>query len=77
MTEGYIAPKKKVPAKKTKTRQWSLEFVQTRNVADKLNELSAKGYTIFSVNPSVSIGGSYEVVYYIDRQKETDYETPK
>lgn len=52
--------------KKIKTRLWSQENVETRNVAKRLNELSAKGFTIFAVNQSMGIGGNYEVIYYVD-----------
>ena len=48
-------------------RHWTLENVQTRNVSTRLNELSAKDYTIFAVNQSQAIGGTYEVIYYIDK----------
>ena len=51
-------------------RRWAQVNVQNRNVAEKLNELSAEGYTIFSVNQSVGIGGTYEVIYYADRPIE-------
>lgn len=51
-------------------RRWAQVNVQNRNVADKLNELSASGHTIFSVTQSVGIGGTYEVIYYIDRPIE-------
>lgn len=71
MTEGYIAPKKakaKAPVKKApKIRHWAQATVLNRLVADKLNELSAAGYTIFTVNQSVSIGGSYATWHHVGR----------
>lgn len=75
MTEGYIAPKKKAkaPTKKApKIRHWAQATVLNRLVADKLNELSAAGYTVFSVNQSVSIGGSYEIIYYIENDQPAE-----
>jgi hypothetical protein len=54
-------------------RRWSMENVQTRNVAERLNELSAKDYTIFAVNQSQAIGGTYEVIYFIDKPVEDVY----
>jgi len=54
-------------AKKTKTRFWSQENVENRNVAKRLNELSAEGYEIFAINQSLGVGGSYHVIYYVDK----------
>ena len=54
----------------TKTRFWAQENIQNRNVAKRLNELSAEGYEIFTVNQSMGIGGTYEVIYYIDKPTE-------
>ena len=51
----------------TKTRFWSQENVENRNVAKRLNELSAQGFEIFAVNQSLGIGGSYHVIYYMDK----------
>ena len=48
-------------------RHWALENVQTRIVASRLNELSSKGPTIFAVNQSAGIGGTYEVLSYFDK----------
>ena len=49
-----------------KVRVWSQENVETRSVANRLNELSAHGFEIFAVNQSLGIGGSYHVLYYKD-----------
>ena len=57
--------------KKTKTRFWSQENVQNRNVASRLNELSAEGYEIHTISQSIGIGGVYEVIYYIDKVDPT------
>lgn len=66
-----VASPKKVAA--LKTRYWSQVNVQNRNVAEKLNELSASGHTIFTVNQSIGIGGVYEVLYYIDKSPIDPY----
>jgi flagellar basal body P-ring protein FlgI len=58
------------PTKKSKTRFWSQENVQNRNVAKRLNELSAEGFEIYAVNQSMSVGGSYEIIYYTDKVAE-------
>ncbi len=52
---------------KRKIRQWSHDIIQTRQLSTHLNKLSADGYTVFTVNQSSHIGGSYEVLYYIDK----------
>lgn len=58
--------------KKSKTRFWLQENVETRNVAKRLNELSAEGFTIFAVNQSLSVGGSYEVLYYMEKFTDSE-----
>jgi hypothetical protein len=65
--DGAAILKQAKKAVSPKLRRWAQVNVQNRNVSDKLNELSASGHTIFSVNQSVGIGGTYEVIYYIDR----------
>jgi hypothetical protein len=47
-------------------RNWFLETINSRVLPSRLNELSASKHTIFSVNQSTHIGGSYEVLYYDD-----------
>jgi hypothetical protein len=66
MTELVKASLKRTAAA-TKTRFWSQENVENRNVAKRLNELSAAGFEIFAVNQSLDIGGSYHVIYYVDK----------
>lgn len=56
---------------KRKVRQWFHENVQTRNVAIRLNELSATGFSVFSVIPSIQNGGVHEVLFYIDKDAES------
>jgi hypothetical protein len=68
MTELVKASLKRTAASTaTKTRFWSQENVENRNVAKRLNELSAAGFEIFAVNQSLGIGGSYHVIYYVDK----------
>jgi hypothetical protein len=66
-TTQFIEKKRGPKPKAPKVRQWTMEIVQNRNVASRLNELSAEGYSIFSVVPSANIGGSYEVLFYIEK----------
>jgi hypothetical protein len=62
--------KAKTKTFRRKTRFWSQVNVQNRYVADKLNELSALDHQIFAVNQSQGVGGTYEIVYYIDKLVE-------
>ncbi len=50
-----------------KTRTWSLISANSRDLANVLNKLSAEGYKIFSVNSSANVGGSYEILHFIDK----------
>ena len=63
-TEKVVKPA--ATKKEAGKKKWSLENVQTRNVAARLNELSDSGNTIFAVNQSTHIGGTYEVIFWIE-----------
>ena len=60
-----MATKKSV---KAVTRTWKT-FVENRNQLDnKLNALSAEGWTVFSIIPSPNVMGSNDIVAYKDGQ---------
>ena len=52
---------------------WALKTINSRDVPSYLNTLSADGIEIFGVYPSLSIGGSYEVLSYtVEKPVEDD-----
>ena len=51
-----------------KVRTWEMSNHGSRELPAFLNKITAQGSTVFSVYPSLNVGGIYEVLYYTDRE---------
>jgi len=49
-----------------KTKNWTLQNVETRGVATYLNKITAAGAVVFNVYQSTDVGGTYAVLSYTE-----------